>query len=103
MPEKTIYGVELDAEARSYLENLPTHLCAGIERYIEECIRPGHFLCYVFEGDLFCAVGCADPISASYLYMITSWIQKFAPSSSFGSRTAVDAWIARSKEKGTRR
>ena len=72
---------------------LPDHLRAGAEDYIENGREPGHFLLAVLENNLVDAFGRADHASLAAMHNIVIWLFNEAPSSCWGSRAKVDAWI----------
>lgn len=70
-------------------------LMPGLQRYFDQRIEPGHFLCAVLENDLAETCRRADWINAPILREIVAWLDRYAPSTSWGSRAAVEAWLAR--------
>lgn len=65
----------------------------GLERYLHG-MPPGHFLRAVLENDLFEAVGRADEGSAGAIPAICRYIYNNMPANCWGSKVAVDAWLA---------
>lgn len=79
-----------DLEAMN--EMVPEHLRAGLRRYIDGHVMPGHFLQACLEHDLQ-AVVLADPISFEALPEIWRWLYNFAPSACHGSHAKVIEWV----------
>jgi len=60
---------------------LPAFMEEGTRLWIEEGIRPGHFLCAVIEGDLYGAVAYADGENQKSL---VEWVKFFTKSGYYG-------------------
>lgn len=71
---------------------IPEHLRAGVERYVDQGIPPGHFLTAVIESDLFEAFGRGDQESINRLHSLVMWFYNYAPSACWGSREKRFAW-----------
>ena len=77
---------------------LPEHLRAGLLNYLLDHIRPGHFLQALLSNNLHHAVARADPVSLQHLREIVLFLFLAAPSASWGSPEAMEAWIALGEE-----
>lgn len=74
---------------------IPTHLRAGLQRYLLHGVRPGSFLCAVLTNDLRDAVlRAADPETLAAIPQIVKLLVHDAPGTASGSPAIVDAWIA---------
>lgn len=79
--------------------NIPSHLHAGIVRYITAGSRPGGFLTAVIINDLLLAVCRADDdISIEELRAIVRWFYNEADGNCRGSAEAMARWVT-AKEK----
>ena len=74
---------------------LPEHMQDGMKRYVEEGIRPGDFLYLVLCNDFVRALGHADMINMARIIDYARFLYNEAPTSCWGSREKVDAWISR--------
>ena len=72
---------------------IPEHMRAGMERYMEQGVPPGHFLTALLSNDLMEAMGRADDINRESLHDYCRWLCNYAPAGSFGSPEAVKEWI----------
>jgi hypothetical protein len=68
-------------------------LMPGLQRYFDQRVRPGDFLCAVLKNDLAEACGRADRINAPLLPAIVAWLNMHAPATSWGSAAVVEAWL----------
>jgi hypothetical protein len=73
---------------------LPEKFQDGMQNYIEKGYPPGHFLSAVIQNDLSKAIGYADPESLTMIPTLCEWIFNRAPSKSWGSRIAMEKWVA---------
>lgn len=80
-------------------EELPRTTREALAGYIEARHRPGHFLVAVLSNDLIGAVNRGDRDSLAALTEIVRWLAWYAPAICWGSRKAVDAWLARIEEE----
>jgi hypothetical protein len=92
----------LIAEALEALNNditIPRELTAGLYRYLSQRIETGGFLRAVLENDLQEAIGRAHPgLTLSPIKALCTMIYTVFPPSAWGSREAVDAWLARGQK-----
>ena len=74
-----------------HLDELPANLRGGVQRYIEDGIEPGQFLCAVIDHDLFEAVTrfTGPP---EQLKQIVMWFNMHAPSPCHGSKRKREKW-----------
>jgi hypothetical protein len=71
---------------------VPSHLHAGLKRWVDEGITPGNFLRCVLNNDLRGAVAHGDPESLSALADITKFLIWHCPVHCWGSRENVRNW-----------
>ena len=81
-------------------ERLPETLRDGAKMWIEEGIRPGHFLSAVINNNLADAVGRADDQNVLRLHAIVGFWFNEAPARCWGSVDKAAAWA---KEHADRR
>ncbi len=74
-------------------------ILAAINRYALHHERRGHFLTAVLENDLLEAFGRADPENEKVLHQIVVYCYNEIPSSSWGSKDKVKAWLEMPPEK----
>lgn len=74
-------------------------LYGALERYLNRGIMPGGFLTAVLENDLKGAFGRADQDNAANLRNIVGYCYHHIPSSSWGSRAAVEQWVMQFQDK----
>lgn len=72
---------------------LPEYLRESMEDYIERGQEVGGFLYAVLTNDLSEAVGRADDVNIERIPQIVRWIYNEAPSTCWGSKEKVKAWI----------
>lgn len=73
-------------------DGLPEHIRGGVQRFIENGIKPGGFLTAVLEGNLVKAVLRAD--SPATLHATVMWLYREAPAVCFGTSGAMQGWCA---------
>jgi len=74
---------------------IPPHMLEALLRYVEQGVRPGHFLCAVLTNDLQEAVGRADDENMRIIPAYVAWLYNEAPSSCWGTQSKVDLWVER--------
>jgi hypothetical protein len=75
--------------------DIPAALQPGLERYLKDHIRPGHFLCAILENNLSDAVlRAADAATAHAIPRIVRFLTYEACGTAHGSPAAVEAWLA---------
>ena len=79
---------------------IPERMLGAIQRYIEQGIEPGHFLCAVIDNDLFEAVGRADDENMANLPAVVAYFYNEVSSLCWGSREKRQAWQARKRDAG---
>lgn len=72
---------------------LPEHLRAGLQRYIEDGVKPGDFLCAVLRNDLMGAWGRADEYCKAQMNGIMDFVYNQMPAGSHGSEAELNLWI----------
>jgi|TARA_Y100000310_G_scaffold219808_1_gene221234 hypothetical protein len=77
---------------------VPIHTLDALERYIRDRLPPGGFLTAVLSNDLVGAFGAADSTNVEAMKEIIVFIYNRIPSSSWGSKEKVNAWIANREE-----
>lgn len=100
----------MDGETRQVVEpdeyifrgqELPARLRAGIDRYVEEGVRPGQFLCAVLANNLADAIGRADDDSLESIAAVVGYVFNEIPSVCWGDRASIYEWCERRrKERG---
>jgi len=85
---------------------LPEHIRGGVQRYIENGIRPGDFLQAVISNDLRESFIRADDTNIERMYDIICFFYNQAPLNCWGSAEHLAAWMKKGgllgKEKGDR-
>ena len=76
---------------------LPPHIQGGAQRYIEQGIRPGHFLTAVICNDLKESFARADDTNIARMFDIVSFFYNEAPVGCWESEKRMKDWI---KEDG---
>lgn len=76
---------------------LPEHLKEVLIIYAEQKRRTGSFLEAVLSNNLFEAINRADFLSKYHLPVITDFIYNQLPCESWGSKEAVEKWLAQDK------
>ncbi|MBM61924.1 MAG: hypothetical protein CL484_03110 [Acidobacteria bacterium] len=71
---------------------LPANMRGGMQRYLEQGLRPGGCLTAILANDLLGAVGRADETTLAGLWSICAFIHSHAPGNAYGSYEAVDEW-----------
>ena len=69
------------------------HMAAGLQRYIERGIPPGHFLTALLSNDLIGAYNRADDENTAAMRLWVRFMYWELPHGSYGSPQAVEAWI----------
>lgn len=72
---------------------LPTHMQAGMKRYIEHGIDPGSFLTAVLSNDLMEAVKRGDSVNQLALVSYVRFLYNEAPAWCYGSPGNYLAWL----------
>jgi len=72
---------------------IPNHVLGGLERYINDHIRPGDFLMAVLCNDFVHAVAKADTHSIQNLKAYMGYLYNVAPSVCWGSHENVRDWL----------
>ena len=76
---------------------IPERMMGGLTRYVEHGLQPGDFLTAVITNDLKEAVARADDENIKNLPAYVGWLYNEAPAACWGSREAMDAWIAQER------
>ena len=72
---------------------LPEHCREGMQRYIEEHVEPGSFLCAVIRNNLVDAFKWADETNREHLFDYAVFLYNEAPESCWGSDENMRAWL----------
>jgi hypothetical protein len=75
--------------------DVPERMRAGIVRYVERGIPPGHFLQALFKNDLMEAMGRADDENAHIVPSYARLLVNSLPRGCWGSEENYDAWVKR--------
>ena len=65
----------------------------SIDRYVNDKIPPGGFLCAVLSNDLFEAFARADSINRATMFDIVDYIYNNTPNICWGSPEIVKEWL----------
>jgi hypothetical protein len=76
---------------------LPEHMRQGARDYIELGAKPGDFLIAVLSNDLVDAFDRADSTNIERMRDIVVWLYNEVPSTAWGSRERVKAWIEKER------
>jgi hypothetical protein len=68
-------------------------MVAGIKRYVENRIRPGHFLTALLSNDLTGTFNRADGTNEPLIREWVRWVYNEMPSDMVGSREKVEAYL----------
>jgi len=77
---------------------IPEYMQGGLQRYLEEHIRPGDFLEAVICNDLRGAAVRADDINIHLLGEYMKWFYNEVPITCWGSPENYKAWIENKQE-----
>lgn len=81
--------------------NIPEHMKGGLDRYVRLGIRPGDFLQSVLCNDFAGTILRADHINKHALHEYALILHSgIIPADAWGSREAVERWIAKGGERG---
>ena len=69
-------------------------MVAGIKRYVENRIRPGHFLTALLSNDLTGTFNRADETNEPLIRDWVVWVYNEMPGHMVGSQEKVEAWLA---------
>ncbi len=72
---------------------IPEHTLGALDRYVNDRLLPGGFLVAVLSNDLFGAVGRADSENLAALADICRYVYNELPSSCWGSKDKIWAWV----------
>lgn len=75
-------------------EGCPMLYRGGLRRYLEEKIRPGHFLSAVLENDLAGAINRFSGHELSEVKALVIFVYNELPDASWGSEEKVAKWLA---------
>ena len=73
--------------------SIPDYMRGGIERYINDHIRPGSFLTAIISNDLKEAIFCADDFNLNNLPAYVAYFYNETDSRCWGSKEKMEAWI----------
>ena len=79
--------------------SLPHYMLDGLQRYLEQGIPPGSFMTAVLENDFINAACRADGSNRQCLHDWALFVYNHMPSSSWGNRAKVDAWMAAARAR----
>jgi len=77
------------------LAKIPAYMHAGLKRYIDHGIPPGHFLTAVLTNDLRGAFERADEANSAAVRDYIVYLYNCAPIGSWGSPEAYARWVKR--------
>jgi len=73
---------------------IPERMMGGIQRYINDHIRPGHFLCYIICNDLKNSIGFADEENMENIPAFVDYFYNYTPAACWGSEEKMDKWLS---------
>jgi hypothetical protein len=82
---------------------IPEHMRAGIVRYVERGVPPGHFLTAIFEDSLVGAVKHADTENLALIPAYAKLLVNQCPALCWGSPGDYREWIERGGIEGNRK
>lgn len=74
---------------------IPSHMHDGLRGYVEDGIPPGKFLRSVLQNQFAEALLYADRVNEVAAKGWAQFLHRYLPVDCWGSREAVDTWIAR--------
>ena len=77
---------------------IPDIVMAGLQRYINDHMKPGDFLLAVLKNDFNMAVAHADDENAVNLKAYMGYLNNEAPGNCWGSPEKVKAWLEIGRE-----
>lgn len=77
---------------------IPDRMMGGIERYVNDHIKPGDFLCAIICNDLKEAVGKADEENMANLPAFVAYFYNETPFNCWGSKERLEAWLKNEKD-----
>lgn len=72
----------------------PPHIVESLQRYADHHCPVGGFLTNILSNDLLASVETADDINITLIPDIVAYIYLNLPAGCWGSRKAVEAWLA---------
>ena len=98
MQQEQSYPKWIHEDDRTMWDDIPAHMQAGVERYIQHGIKPGKFLQAVMENNLVDALAQADLTNRQHLHAYSRLLYNCLPSRNanetpWGSPESVAAWI----------
>ena len=75
------------------LSNIPEHMHAGIQGYVDHGWRPGSFFYAVLRNNLVDAASNADDKNIKHLADYASLLYNEIPGAAWGDSDAVDRWV----------
>ncbi len=78
---------------------IPDRMMKSIQHYVKDRIKPGSFLRAVICNNLGDAVGQADDTNINNLPAYAAYFYNETPSSCWGSKEKMDAWLKGRKDE----
>jgi hypothetical protein len=78
---------------------IPDKMCEILVAYVDKGWEPGHFLQAVICNDLSEACARADHLNMQILPAYAAWLYNEAPSTCWGSKAKMDAWVAEKEDE----
>jgi len=72
---------------------LPEHLRGGVQRYIENRVKPGSFLQAVICNNLKESFARADEINIALMFDIVNFFHNEVPGNCWGSPERMEGWL----------
>jgi len=75
---------------------IPKRMMGGIQRYINDRIRPGDFLCCIISNNLKNSIGYADEENMENIPAFVDYFYNNAPHNCWGSEKIMNKWLKKS-------
>jgi len=73
--------------------HIPERMMGGIQRYINNHIRPGNFLCSIICNNLKNSIAYADEENMKNIPAFVDYFYNNAPHNCWGSEKKMEAWL----------
>lgn len=84
---------KLEPGAKEAMVTIPTHLRAGLLRYVEDGIQPGRFLCAIIDNDFGEAIARAGAgVTVAHLRAVHAWLYNYTTTVCCGTESKRLAW-----------
>lgn len=73
---------------------IPERMMGGIQRYVNNCVKPEHFLCSIICNDLKNAIGYADEENMENIPAFVDYFYNKTPHDCWGSEEKMGKWLS---------